>query len=205
LLVHRFLTIQARGQGLVEFALVFPLFIFMVLGLIEFAFVFNAVLALDNASRNAALLAAEAGSSPGADCVILEQVLDDVGAPADSARVSRVTIFWSDQNGQPKAGGGTVFQTVYDRGGTTTCTFPDNTSLTVPFRLVQDNYPVASRCNFLGGCGGNHPTLDIVGVKVTYQYVWKTPVNLSWLTQLAYGGPTLTIERSDAMRMEPVL
>jgi Flp pilus assembly protein TadG len=33
-----------RGQALVEFALVFPIYIVLLLGTIEFAFVFNAVL-----------------------------------------------------------------------------------------------------------------------------------------------------------------
>ncbi len=61
-----------RGQSLVEFALVFPIFFTLLLGLIEFAFVFNAILAMNYAARDAALSAAEAGDRSGADCIILD-------------------------------------------------------------------------------------------------------------------------------------
>ena len=40
-----------HGQSLVEFALVFPIFFILLLGIIEFAFVFNAMLAVNFASR----------------------------------------------------------------------------------------------------------------------------------------------------------
>lgn len=193
---------RARGQTLTEFALVFPLFIFLTFGVIEFAFLFNVVLALDNASRNAALLAAESGNSPGGDCVILQQVLQDVGAPADPSRVQTVTIYWADQSGQPKAGSS---PTIYDPSGSTTCTYPDNSTITVPLRQIQNGYPEASRCNVLAGCGASHPGLDVVGVKVSYRYRWVAPFSFAWLIQLTLGGPDITVERSNAMRMEPVL
>ena len=62
----------SRGQSLVEFALVFPIFFTLLLGMIEFAFVFNAILAVNYAARDAALAAAEAGDRSGADCIILD-------------------------------------------------------------------------------------------------------------------------------------
>ena len=45
------------GQSLVEFALVFPMFFILFLGVVEFAFAFNAILAVNFASRDAALCA----------------------------------------------------------------------------------------------------------------------------------------------------
>ena len=51
-----------RGQALVEFTLVFPIFMMLLVGFIEFVFVFNGVLAVDLASRGAALAATEGGS-----------------------------------------------------------------------------------------------------------------------------------------------
>ena len=53
----------SRGQSLVEFALVFPIFLLLLFGIIEFAFVFNAQLSLNYATRDAALIAAEAGNN----------------------------------------------------------------------------------------------------------------------------------------------
>ncbi len=63
---------RAGGQTLVEFGLVFPIFVMLLLGLVEFSFVFNAVLAVNYSTRDAALAAAEAGDAGGADCIILE-------------------------------------------------------------------------------------------------------------------------------------
>ena len=73
-----------RGQTLVEFALVFPIFITMLFGLIEFGFVFNAVLAVNYAARDGALAAAEAGDAAGADCVILDWVDQARRGPRES-------------------------------------------------------------------------------------------------------------------------
>ncbi len=73
----------SRGQALVEFSLVLPLFLTVMLGILEFGFAFNAVLAVNFASRNAALTAAEGGDAAGTDCLILRSVENDIGAPAD--------------------------------------------------------------------------------------------------------------------------
>ena len=78
---------SSTGQTLVEFALVFPMFFILFLGVIEFAFSFNAILAVNYASRNAALAAAEAGATTGADCVILGGIESDVAAPANHAKI----------------------------------------------------------------------------------------------------------------------
>ena len=88
-----------RGQTLVEFAMVFPMFVTMIMGLIEFAFVFNALLSVNYAARDAALAAAEAGDGLGADCVILSAVDSAVGAPTNDNRIDHVEIYKADPNG----------------------------------------------------------------------------------------------------------
>ncbi len=79
---------SVAGQTLVEFALVFPLFFTLFMGVVEFSFTFNAILSVHFASRNAALAAAEAGNAAGADCVVLSGIERDISAPADHARVN---------------------------------------------------------------------------------------------------------------------
>lgn len=187
---------RSRGQSLVEFSLVLPVFVTLVFGIVEFGFAFNAVLAINYASRNAALLAAEGGDGAGTDCLILRSVEDDVTAPADRAKISRVEIFLSDRNGDIV---GTA--TVYQRGtGTTTCDFAGGTSVTVPYQRLQDGYPEADRCNVLAGCV-NGRSLDLVGVRVAYSHAWLTP-----LRQFVGGNPGgFSFDRSNATRMEPVL
>src|SRR5690349_15299150 len=88
------------GQTLVEFALV------------AFAFTFNAVLAAQYASRDAALVAAEAGNQAGADCVILQTVEGDMGAPANPGDLVSVEVYQSSASGVQIGA-----PTVYARGG----------------------------------------------------------------------------------------
>ena len=181
---------------MVEFALVLPLFMTVMLAIIEFAFAFNAVLADNFASRNAALHAAEGGAEAGTDCVVLRSVETDVTAPADTARIGQVEIYQSDRNGSPVGG-----PTVYVRGGTTTCAYAGGLEITVPYTLESDGYPEADRCNILAGCSDTHPALELVGVRITYLHVWVTP-----LRSFVGGNPAgLNFDRSNATRMEPVL
>ncbi len=187
---------RARGQSLVEFALAFPLFLTVALAVIEFSFAFHAVLSVDYASRTAALLAAEGGSAPGSDCIILRSIEANVTAPADKAQIVEVDIYQSDKNGNMI---GTA--TSYERTGATTCTFAGGTTITVPYSLTADGYPEADRCNILAGCSTDHPSLDTVGVMITYHHAWVTP-----LRAFVGGNPGgFEFARSNATRMEPIL
>ena len=133
---------RARGQTLVEFALVIPLFIVMLVGIIEFGFAMNAVLAVSFATREAALVAAEAGSADGADCMILTKVEESISAPSDDRNITRVLIFKSDHNGTRLA------TNTYARTGSTTCTYSGGSTLTVPYTLSgAENYEDMKRCS----------------------------------------------------------
>lgn len=184
-----------------EFALVFPIFVTMLMGIIEFSFMFHALLSIGHASRDAALVAAEAGDDSAADCVILQQVEEDVSAPAQADRIEQVVIYRANQNGTVLNGE----QNVYTRTGSTTCTLPDNTVLTVPYTTSSASYPSTSRCNILagsvGGCDAGRATVDTIGVQISYRHTWVTPLaNL-----VSLGGSGTTLVQSNAMRMEPVL
>lgn len=185
----------ANGQSLVEFGLVFPIFFAILLAVIEFSFVMNALVSIDFASRDAALVAAEAGNSSSADCSILRTLDDAMTAPANNARVNEVRIFKSDTNGQAL---GPV--NIYDRSGVTSCPLADGTAATVAYRQVSSSYPETSRCNELQGCKVQ-TTVDTIGVQIRYRYDWVTP--LHWLMPTL--GPGYTMVKANAMRMEPVL
>jgi Flp pilus assembly protein TadG len=210
----RWTRTRPRGQALVEFALVIPIFLVLLMSLIEFSFVLNGQLSINYATRDAALIAAEAGSGVGADCVILQKIDQDVTAPANRANITQAQIFWTNANGQPldtsgnvtTFGSGSQAANTYTRTGSTTCTFADGTQLTVPYSLQGSaRYPDSARCNAIlgtaAGCQGGHPGLDTVGVQVTYNDTWRTPMHN--LIGLLGNGWTLT--QSNEMRMEPVL
>jgi hypothetical protein len=205
------------GQALVEFALTFPIFLVMLLAIIEFAFVFHAVLSANYATRDASLIAAEAGSSGGADCVIIAKVLEDMRPPVDSANVSQIIIYRAKPSGAPwngsYSGSGNVWAhsgTAANPSGTTDCSAYGG-SAAVPFSRITNNYPeglpnlqtgVGGRCDFLNGCNSNavRPR-DAVGVQITYDYTWHTPLR----NFINTGGSGYTIVRANEMRMEPIL
>jgi Flp pilus assembly protein TadG len=183
-----------RGQAIVEMAFVLPIFLFLVIGLIEFSFLLNSRNTVGFASRDASMLAAEGGSKAGTDCVALQAIENDIIAPARSIKISQALIFWSDKNGTQI--GNNV--NVYDRVGSTTCAFSDGSTITVPYTLTTPNYIEDVRCDVLLGCGGTHPGLDIVAVQITYQH--------SWLTSFArITGAGLTFNELTATRIEPQL
>jgi len=185
-----------RGQTLVEFALVFPLFFVMLLGIIEFAFAFNAILSVNFASRNAALAAAESGSAIGGDCVILKSIEDDISAPADKNHITSITVYRAKSNGDPYT---PAESTSFARTGSLTCTMPDGSTATVPYTRTSNGYPEINRCNVLAGCGGTHTTIDHLGVRINYMHTYVTP-----LQTFVGTGSGFSFERSNVMRMEPV-
>lgn len=190
---------DGRGQSLVEFSLVLPVFMLIIIGMIEFAFAFHGLLAINFASRDAALLAAEASSDSGADCVVLDSIESDVDAPAKERQIEEVRIYWATDTGGVMPGNPV---NVYQRVGSTTCSLPDGVSLTVPYTLVGvAGYPEDQRCDVLAGCGGAHDTVDTIGVQITYSHTWVTPL----ASIVSLGGTGFEFTHSTAMRMEPSL
>lgn len=193
---------RRNGQSIVEFALVVPLFVLLLVGIIEFAFALNSVLAVNFATREAALVAAEAGNADGSDCVVLSRVEDSVGAPSDKSKITTVRIYRSDRNGVRKE------TNLYTRTPSTpTDCIIGGTTMSVPYSISGgENYMDTKRCNILAGCPANSPmaatlAVDQIGVEVTYLYTWRTP--LSGLLGLAGAG--YTIIQANTMRMEPIL
>jgi hypothetical protein len=188
---------QRRGQAMVEFGLVLPLFILLVIGLIEFALAFNANLAVNFASREAALIAAESGNDSIADCRILQTIENSIDSPARAERISQVRIYRAGVNGNE------LNANVYVRGGgPIECSFWDGVAtqtISVNYTQTGFGYPVATRCNQLEGCSGT--PLDTIGVRIDYTHPWVTP--LAGFVTLSGSG--FSFDASNAMRMEPVL
>ena len=186
-------TSSEGGQALVEFALVLPIFLLLIFGLVEFGLALNAAVSVNFVSRTAALLAAEGGRTEGTDCMVLRAIERDLMEPATATRISNVEIYWSDANGDQIASN----VNVYARGGSLTCTYASG-SITVPYTLAREQYPETERCDVLAGCGGLHTTVDDVGVRITYSHQWVSHVG-----KIIAG--SITFQRSTAVRMEPTL
>lgn len=194
------------GQSLVEFALVLPLFFTMLTGVIEFGFAANAFLGINRASQDAAGLAGQLGSTPGADCLILRRVESLVGTPTDGQHIDSVRIHRTTPSGT------TVYATnAYTRQGTTVCTLADGTTVTVPYSTGDaSSYPESDRCAVLRGCpelGASRDTVDTIAVEVTYRHRFLTPLGgmLGILGADEGDDQTWTFQHRNTVRMEPVL
>lgn len=196
-----------RGQSLVEFALLVPLFILLLMGLIEFALAFNSMLNTNYASRGGGLIAAQAGNNAAADCLILNEIESMFNAPADERQISRVEI----QRTNP-SGSSVLATSAFSRSGSMSCTLIDGSTMRVPYSAISNGYPPSQRCSVLppNGCPTMTPartTVDTIAVQITYTYPWHTPLR-SVMNRL--GGPATTgsgfaFVQRNVFRMEPTL
>jgi Flp pilus assembly protein TadG len=188
---RRALVEADSGQAFVEFALLLPIIMLIVVGLMEFGMMLNSRNAVEFASRDGSIIAAEGGNTIGTDCVVLDKVERDIVSPARNIRVQTISIYWSDKNGGQIGSNANL----YTRTGSTTCSFGGGITLTVPYTLTTGNYLEGARCDVLAGCGGAHNGLDTIGVKITYQH--------RWITTVVQQTGTITFTIGSATRMEP--
>ena len=196
---------EQSGQTLVEFALVIPMLMVLLMGLLEVALALNASLAVNRASQHGAHVASTAGNLGGADCLILDAIEGDLGVPNDPDAITEVRI-----ERTAMAGNLSYARNRWLRDGKTECTYPDGTTVEVPYRQAEYGYPEAQRCPVLSGCPLLEParsTVDNVGVTVFYRHDWVTPLN-GMLDLLSPGGSDSggwSFEQRNIFRMEPVL
>src|SRR5438093_1616460 len=133
------------GQAIVEFALLLPALVLLLVGLMEFSLVRNSRNTVLFASRDGSMLAAEGGNIDGTDCLVLRRIESDIVSPSTTLRVQQVAIYWSDQNGDQIGSN----QNIYTRSGSTSCDYPDGSTVTVPYTLTTAGYVESTRCRTL--------------------------------------------------------
>ncbi len=131
----------------------FPFFLIVLFGVIEFSFALNAYLSIDFGSREAALAAAEAGNDINADCSVLRSVERSIGAPASNKQVQQVQIYKAQSNGDPIGG---ASPTIYTRTGSMSCPFEDGSPDTLPYTRTANGYPPVEPLQHPGGLLGQH-------------------------------------------------
>jgi hypothetical protein len=174
-----------RGQGLVEFALVVPVFMLLLLGMLEFGFVFDQNLTLEYATREGARtgsalangggpLGCGSGQSPNASTVdpqimaAVRRVLLSPGSRvqlvADLTLGTEVRIWKADPTGLPVSGSVNIWR--YTGPGTG----PVVDTQRIGFTEISNTWAACSRSN--GGTSGP----DSIGVSLTYTYNFQTPL-----------------------------
>jgi Flp pilus assembly protein TadG len=194
------------GQGLVEFALVVPLVMLLLMGILELALAFNAFVGLNRASQLGAHLASTLGNQAGADCDVLSAIESNVLVPNDRSRIIEVVI-----ERMPLAGNeaypGQKQRYTRSTSLSTNCTLTNGTTTSVPYSLTSAGYPEAQRCPVLAGCPSLTParsTVDNIGVSIRYRHLWATPLN-SLFGFFAGGDTGWTFVQRNIFRLEPTL
>jgi Flp pilus assembly protein TadG len=182
---------SGRGQGLVEFAMLVPVFMLILLGLLEFGMVFDHTMTITTATREGARNGAAfaAGNTTTLPCAsvdkyiiaAVQRVLKAPGSQIVLRPSTQIAIYKSAADGTPQTGLSNTW--TYNLSGAGVVV--DGTRL--DFVPGTVNWDACGRLN-----GGATP--DSIGVSVSYQYQFVTPLAavLGFFGPAGSGGLTVT-------------
>lgn len=188
-----------HGQGLVEFAMLVPVFMILLLGLLEFGFVFDHTMTVSYATREGARSGAAfaQGNSTTIPCVdidkniiaAVQRVLKAPGSLVKIANITNITIYKATSTGTPVGGTSNVW--TYSAGAGPVVD-------AVPLDFVQGtvNWNACSRIN--------GATPDSIGVSIVYDYRFVTPLSAALGFFGPPGGAGLTIRDRTVMALNPI-
>jgi hypothetical protein len=175
------------GQGLVEFAILVPAFLLILLGMLEFGFAFNHNLTLEYATREGARAGAAAanGTMKDSSCVdsstgvarpfgsadvdplviaAVQRVLKSPGSMVDMAQITKITIYQAKSDGTPVSGTSNDWPTTIGTGANVPCVYPaQKMDFSAP---SSPPWPASGRLN--------GATPDWLGVSITYKYQFRS-------------------------------
>jgi hypothetical protein len=167
------------GQALVEFTVVVPVFMLLLLGMMEFGFAFSDRLTLGNATREGARVGASlvtgsttacTGDPNGVDTSLvasMQFILKSGGSDVDLSRINSIKIFKASSTGAQVGSSANVWH--YTPGsGPDADTGPGVERL--DFSVSSSGWPACNRDN-----GSGNP--DSIGVSIDYLYQLKTPLS----------------------------
>jgi hypothetical protein len=170
---------QKRGQAMVEFALVAPLFFTLIFGLIEFSLIGVSISSFNLAADEGARIGSYLGRT---DDTVDHQIYLAIAAHTSGvvvAQTLKIEIFKADVTGQPVMVGGNIIEDILDINGIT---------ISRPCDPGCD-WPATSRIDQL-------LSADYLGVRITYQYTYLTGF-------ISGGNASLVLTASSVQRIEP--
>lgn len=174
-----------RGASLIEAAIVVPVLLLVVIGILELGLAFKDYLTVSYLSREGARIGALAGDDPTADCAILSGI-GDLATPGDLARIDRIEIYQASQS--TGAQGATNTAVYNDPNDPTQCSVPADPM--DGWTITSVGWAPTSRNTAVGST-----PLDIIGVRVI--------LTRSWITGFGPFSGTATVDESTITRMEP--
>ena len=185
-----------RGQSLVEYAATVPVFLLILLGLLEFGFAFSHHLTMEYASREGARVGSALANGTDAfpcanvdDQVIaaVQRVLVAAGSQIDLDQINEIRIYQANNADGNEGSAANIWR----RGNGPTI---PGESQPLKFARASGNWSACSRLN------GANP--DSIGVSVSYTYRFVTP--LASLMRLA-GAGQLTMTDRTVMALNPTV
>jgi len=145
----------ARGQALVEFALIFPLIMFLVVGATDVSTLLDNHLDVVYAARTGARVGSILGTAPASDCAIIGAIRAAI-SPVRGLQLTRIDIYQANASGLPNG----TNQDIY--AGNSVCN-PD-TSITPGAQSV--GWPPSVR-------NTSPITEDSIGVELDFNYTFQ--------------------------------
>lgn len=195
-----------RGQGLIEFAVVLPVFILFLLGMLEMGLLFNNHMTVEYATREGARTGSALSNGGSSNCVGgvdtvdidaqivggVQRVLKSPGSPVKLNDVTELRIYKSDANGNQVGGLANIWRYTPGAGPDID---PSARVDRLDFSEASVAWPACSR-NFA-------PTANSLGVRITYSYPFQTP--LGGIAGLFTNRPAtlLTLDDKTVMALNP--
>jgi Flp pilus assembly protein TadG len=187
-----------HGQGLVEFAMLVPVFMLLLLGLLEFGFVFDHTMTVSYATRegarSGAAFAQGNAAIPCADVdkntiAAVQRVLKAPGSLVKVSNIANITIYKAQADGTPVANSSNAW--TYSAGAG-----PAVDGANLDFVPGTVNWNACTRLNGV--------TPDSLGVSITYDYRFVTPLSAAMGFFGPPGGAGLTIRDRTVMALNPI-
>lgn len=169
----------ARGQSLVEFALIIPLLLLLIFGIIEFALINASIGSFNFATQDAARFAAITGpTDPNSDATMLAQVILPKVNGIVAAQLQTVEVFKANEDGSCFSG-----------------------AFSFPCPAQSDHLYTASTGQWTGQWtpaqrNDQLVTGDYLGVRITYVYTYITAF-------FATTSPSIQLSVQSIQRVEP--
>jgi hypothetical protein len=168
-----------EGATLVEFSIVLPLLLLLMIGMMEIGAAFKDFMTVSAAAREGSRYAAFLGDEADADCKIVQQIADTLTTSLD--QLVSIQIYQANQTtGAPVPGKTNTWTLI---GDPTDCVLGWNST---------NFWPAASRNVVFDPLGS---PLDIVGVRIQ--------VNRSWISGFPPFSGAYVVDESNIIRLEP--
>jgi Flp pilus assembly protein TadG len=171
-----------RGTALIEMAMVLPLLLMIMFGILEAGGAFKDMLTASNAVRDGVRILTAKGDDADADCSALLAAVNTLELAGRFSDLERIEIYKAGSNGS-QLGPSTTNTYSFTAGDPTDCADWNG--------YPGTNYPPSSRYVLAGGT----TQLDIIGMRIVYTH--------NWYTQIPPFRGFITINQTTISRVEP--